>query len=108
MIDRGSVRYQKNWLRNDNRTQETVPKTHIRNVRTGREGSSVVGTVKATCLTGEFSSVSCSCWISDLEFAAIASDDEEDADEIFLESSTFSSLVTVRIDKHPKEGTISD
>lgn len=38
--------------------QERVPRTHIRNVRTGREGSSVVGTVRATCSTGEFSSSS--------------------------------------------------
>uniref|UniRef100_A0A2P2IVI1 Uncharacterized protein n=1 Tax=Rhizophora mucronata TaxID=61149 RepID=A0A2P2IVI1_RHIMU len=59
VIDRGSVRYQKNWLRKDNRTQEMVPKNHILNVRTGKEGSSVVGTVRATCLIGEPSSVSC-------------------------------------------------
>lgn len=56
VIVRGSVLYQKNWFRNDNRTHERVPNTHIRNVRTGREGSSVVGTVRATCLMGEFSS----------------------------------------------------
>lgn len=58
MIESGSVRYQKNWLRKERRTHERVPSTHIRNVRTGREGSSVVGTVRATCSTGEFSSSS--------------------------------------------------
>ena len=58
MIVRGSVLYQKNWFRNDRSTQDTVPRTHIRKVSTGREGSSVVGTVSATCFTGEFSSPS--------------------------------------------------
>ena len=52
----GSVLYQKNWFRNERSTHETVPRTHIRKVSTGREGSSVVGTVRATCLIGEFSS----------------------------------------------------
>lgn len=56
MIVKGSVRYQKNWLRKDKRTQERVPKTHIRKVTTGRDGSSAVDTVVATCLMGEFSS----------------------------------------------------
>ena len=35
---------------------EIVSRTHIRKVSTGREGSSVVGTVRATCLIGVFSS----------------------------------------------------
>lgn len=59
-IVRGSVLYQKNWLRNDKRIHERVPKTHMRNVKTGNEGSSVVGTVSATCRIGEFSSSSSS------------------------------------------------
>lgn len=36
--------------------QERMPKTHIRKVTTGRVGSSVTGTVNATCSTGELSS----------------------------------------------------
>ncbi|CAI0408849.1 unnamed protein product [Linum tenue] len=56
----GSVRYQKNWLRNDSTTHDSVPRTHIRKVSTGRVGSSVVGTVIATCFTGEFSTSSSS------------------------------------------------
>lgn len=32
-----------------------MPKTHILKVRTGMFGSSVVGTVRATCSIGEFS-----------------------------------------------------
>lgn len=56
VMERGSLRYQKNWLRKERRTQERVPRNHIRKVRTGREGSSVVGTVRATCGIGEFSS----------------------------------------------------
>lgn len=59
---------------------ERDPKTHIRNVSTGRDGSSVVGTVRATCLTGEFSSCRCSCSSStsdlDLGLASMACDDE--------------------------------
>lgn len=51
----GSVRYQKNWFRNDNSTQENVPKTHVLKVSTGKSGSSVMGTIIATCFTGEFS-----------------------------------------------------
>lgn len=58
VMARGSRRYQKNWFRNDSTTQERLPSTHIRNVRTGREGSSVVATVIATCFIGEFSSSS--------------------------------------------------
>lgn len=56
VMERGSLRYQKNWLRKERRTQERVPRNHIRKVRTGREGSSVVGTVRATWGIGEFSS----------------------------------------------------
>ncbi|PON73570.1 hypothetical protein PanWU01x14_057520, partial [Parasponia andersonii] len=58
VMERGSVRYQKNWLRKESRAHESVPKNHIRKVNTGRVGSSVVGTVRATCSTGEFSSSS--------------------------------------------------
>lgn len=81
VIVSGSVRYQKNWLRKDRRMHERAPKTHIRNVSTGRDGSSVVGTVRATCLTGEFSSCSCSSSTSDLDLdldlASMACDDDE-------------------------------
>ena len=35
-----------------------VPSTHIRKVSTGSSGSSVAGTVSATCSIGEFSSSS--------------------------------------------------
>lgn len=62
----GSVLYQKNWFKNDSKTHESVPKNHIRKVRTGSEGSSVIGTVSATCLIGEFSSSS-SCFLSSRE-----------------------------------------
>lgn len=54
-MERGSRRYQKNWLRKDRRTQAAAPSTHIRKVTTGRVGSSVGGTVSSTCSTGEFS-----------------------------------------------------
>ena len=59
---KGSVLYQKNWFRKDSKMQESVPSTHILKVRTGREGSSVVGTVSATCGIGEFSSSSSSSY----------------------------------------------
>lgn len=87
VIVNGSVRYQKNWLRKDRRIHERAPKTHIRNVRTGSDGSSVIGTVRATCLIGEFSSGSCSSLTSDIELGSIACD--EDAT-----GSSFSSLDT--------------
>lgn len=54
-MERGSLRYQKNWLRKERRTQAKAPRIHVRNVTVGRAGSSVVGTVSATCSTGEFS-----------------------------------------------------
>ena len=101
MIVKGSVRYQKNWLRNDKRTHEMVPKTHIRNVRTGREGSSVVGTVKATCVTGEFSSSSCTSLTSDSDFDGMACDDDDEG--ILLTSSSFSSLYTEQKQEHKKK-----
>lgn len=41
-------------------THERVPNTHTRKVRTGIVGSSVMGTVSATCSIGEFSSSSSS------------------------------------------------
>lgn len=53
--ERGSRRYQKNWLRKDRREQASVPRTRVRKVTAGRVGSSVTGTVRATCSTGEFS-----------------------------------------------------
>ncbi|KAL5855131.1 hypothetical protein ACOSQ4_004933 [Xanthoceras sorbifolium] len=58
VITRGSVLYEKNWLRNDSRAHETRPKNHIRNVHTGRVGSSVLVTVSRTSSTGESSSSS--------------------------------------------------
>lgn len=68
--------------------QEKVPRTHIRKVRTGRDGSSVVGTVRATCWTGEFSSGSCSSsFTSDFVWVSMVFD--EDAS-----GSSFSSLDT--------------
>lgn len=54
-IERGSRRYQKNWLRKERRAQEIVPSVRVRKVKVGREESSVVGTVRATCSIGEFS-----------------------------------------------------
>uniref|UniRef100_A0A0E0L770 Uncharacterized protein n=1 Tax=Oryza punctata TaxID=4537 RepID=A0A0E0L770_ORYPU len=52
----GSFRYQKNWLRKESTAHDAVPSTHILNVSTGVSGSSLTGTVSATCSTGEFSS----------------------------------------------------
>ena len=54
-MERGSLRYPKNWLRKESRTHAMVPSVHILNVTVGREGSSVTGTVRATCSMGEFS-----------------------------------------------------
>ena len=54
---RGSLRYQKNWLRKERRPHARVPRIHVRNVKLGREVSSVIGTVKATCSIGEFSMI---------------------------------------------------
>lgn len=82
VIDSGSFRYQKNWFRKDRTTHDRLPNTHIRNVRAGIDGSSVVGTVIATCLIGEFSSGS----ISSSDF-----DDEDDEDE---DASSFSFSAT--------------
>ena len=52
---KGCVLYQKNWFTMDKSTQETTPRTHILNVRRGMVGSSVLGTVSSTCLTGRSS-----------------------------------------------------
>ena len=52
---RGSLRYQKNWLRKERRPHARVPRIHVRNVKLGREVSSVIGTVRATCSIREFS-----------------------------------------------------
>lgn len=69
-MDSGSFRYQKNWLRKERSAQEAVPRTHMRKVRTGMEGSSVIGTVSATCSIGEFSTSS----------EAAAADDDAEVD----------------------------
>lgn len=71
-------------MRNDKRMQERVPKTHMRNVKTGNEGSSVVGTVSATCRIGEFSSSS-SSFSSEIgkrrsSVSSLGSDEDEDDD----------------------------
>ncbi|PQQ03246.1 hypothetical protein Pyn_20703 [Prunus yedoensis var. nudiflora] len=55
-MERGSRRYQKNWLRKESRTHERAPSVQVRKVTVGREGSSVTGTVRATCSIGELSS----------------------------------------------------
>ena len=51
----GSFLYQKNWFRMERRKQQTVPNTHMRKVRTGIIGLSLIGTVSATCSIKEFS-----------------------------------------------------
>lgn len=55
VMESGSLRYQKNWFRKERMTHDTVPRTHIRKVSTGMDGSSPTGTVRATCSTGELS-----------------------------------------------------
>lgn len=57
-MTRGSVRYMKKVLRKERRTQETSPNDHIRNVHTGRLGSSSFETVRRTSSIGETSSFS--------------------------------------------------
>lgn len=64
VIDSGSFRYQKNWLRKDRRMQDIIPRNHVRKVSTGDDGSSVIGTVSATCSTGELPEIS---WASNRE-----------------------------------------
>lgn len=54
-MESGSRRYQKNWFRNESRMHDIIPSTHVRKVITGKLGSSVTGTVSATCSIGEFS-----------------------------------------------------
>lgn len=51
----GSVRYAKNWLRKERVQHERMPSNHIRKVHTGREGSSVIGTVRRTSSIGDSS-----------------------------------------------------
>lgn len=93
----GSVLYQKNWLRNDKTMQERVPKTHMRNVRTCSEGSSVVGTVSATCRMGEFSSSSSSSSSLLLEIgkqrssvsSLVSHDEDDEADDGFVRAFGF-------------------
>lgn len=82
VIESGSLRYQKNWFRNESSAQDKIPRTHIRNVKTGRVWSSVVGTVRATCSTGEFSSSSSSVWLLDF-------DEDEDGLPLMSFSSSF-------------------
>lgn len=82
-------------MRNDKRMQEILPKTHMRNVRTGNEWSSVVGTVSATSRIGEFSSSS-SASSSLLETgvsSVVSHDEDDDADDAFVGSLAF---VTVK------------
>lgn len=73
--------------------QERVPKTHMRNVKTGNEGSSVVGTVSATCRIGEFSSSSSSSpeiGKRRSSVSSLGSDDEDDeAEDGFVRSLGF-------------------
>ncbi|KAF8391690.1 hypothetical protein HHK36_023999 [Tetracentron sinense] len=52
-MDNGFWRYPKNWFKKARSTQEMTPSTHVRNVRAGNVGSSVIGTVSRTCSTGE-------------------------------------------------------
>jgi len=54
----GSVRYEKNWLRKLMSAHDSSPMLHIRNVHTGSDESSVVGTVSRTCSIGDVSSSS--------------------------------------------------
>lgn len=54
----GSVRYEKNWLRNDRVTQDKTPKNHILKVHTGRDRSSLLVTVSRTSSIGDSSSSS--------------------------------------------------
>ncbi|CAN0922644.1 hypothetical protein LINGRAHAP2_LOCUS33163 [Linum grandiflorum] len=75
-MDRGCVLYQKNWLANDKRTHDAMPKTHILNVITGNVGSSVLGTVTSTCgithlgssLFGSISIAGGFWWFFELQF----------------------------------------
>lgn len=73
--------------------QEILPKNHMRNVRTGNEWSSVVGTVSATSRIGEFSSSS-SASSSLLETgvsSVVSHDEDDDADDGFVGSLAFVS-----------------
>jgi len=55
VTESGSRRNPKNWFKKERRTQASVPNVHVLKVNTGSDGSSVTGTVKATCSIGEFS-----------------------------------------------------
>lgn len=46
-------RYSKNWFTNARVAQEIRPRSHVRNVKQGKVGSSVTGTVSRTCSIGE-------------------------------------------------------
>ena len=61
LMIKGSFRNEKNWLRNERRAQEISPRNHIRNVHTGRDVSSSLGTVNRTSSIGETSSSFTSC-----------------------------------------------
>ena len=55
VIVRGSLRYQKNWFRKERSTHARIPRIHVRKVKLGSEGSSLIKTVRAICSIGEFS-----------------------------------------------------
>lgn len=51
-------RYPKNWFTKARTAHEIIPRNHVRKVKAGNEGSSVVGTVSLTCSIGLSSSSS--------------------------------------------------
>lgn len=51
--DKTFWRYPKNWFKNARKIQARIPKTHVRNVKHGSVGSSVIGTVRRTSSIGE-------------------------------------------------------
>lgn len=97
VMESGSLRYQKNWFRNERRTHDKIPRTHIRNVKTGRVGSSVVGTVRATCSTGEFSSGSTSSTSGLLDFDNSLASCDEDEDGLLLMSLPLASSLDTEL-----------
>lgn len=81
-------------MRKDKRIHERVPKTHMRNVSTGNEGSSVVGTVSATSRIGEFSSSSPSSLLEigkqrTSASSLVSHDEDDEAGDGFVRSLTF-------------------
>ncbi|KAL1537210.1 hypothetical protein AAHA92_29749 [Salvia divinorum] len=51
--ERAFWRYTKNWFKNARAAHDIIPSTHVRNVRQGSVGSSVIATVSRTSSTGE-------------------------------------------------------